>query len=195
MRIFTNTTIYIDSAGTEETRTIMRAELVAMHTAHTTFAMNGWISIFTDSLSSLEAFWRHRTNPGTTSAKHYHHHNLMLGSNTGLLETRRLAYVSITLHKVKAHANIRGNDLADAAVKPAVTHYETLPPPQTQRDEIEEIAPRLSHWVMYSVKPPPPIPALSTGTNCTTLHRPCMVDHPGDGTHGNACFHAPVLLI
>ncbi len=32
------TTIYIDAAGTEETRSIMRAELVAIHTALTTFA-------------------------------------------------------------------------------------------------------------------------------------------------------------
>ena len=34
----TNTTIYIDAAGVEETRTIMRAELVAIYTALQTFA-------------------------------------------------------------------------------------------------------------------------------------------------------------
>ena len=33
VHIPTNTTIYIDVAGTEETRTIMRAELGAIHTA------------------------------------------------------------------------------------------------------------------------------------------------------------------
>ncbi len=32
------TTIYIDNAGTKETRTTMRAELIAIHTALTTFA-------------------------------------------------------------------------------------------------------------------------------------------------------------
>ena len=37
VHIPTNTTIYIDVADTEETRTIMRAELVAIHTALTTF--------------------------------------------------------------------------------------------------------------------------------------------------------------
>ena len=34
----TNTTIYIDAAGTEETRTIMRAEHVAIHMALTTLS-------------------------------------------------------------------------------------------------------------------------------------------------------------
>jgi hypothetical protein len=38
VHIPTNTTIYINVAGTEETRTIMRAELVAIHAALTTFA-------------------------------------------------------------------------------------------------------------------------------------------------------------
>jgi hypothetical protein len=37
VHIPTNTTIYIDAVGIEETITIMRAELVAIHTALTTF--------------------------------------------------------------------------------------------------------------------------------------------------------------
>ena len=50
-----STTILIDAAGTEETRTIMRAELVAIHTALTTFENHEWIGIFTDSLTDLQA--------------------------------------------------------------------------------------------------------------------------------------------
>jgi len=119
-----STTIYIDGAGTKETRTIMRAELVAIHTALSTFSTHDWIGIFTNSLSSLQAIRHHHTNPGTTSANHYHY------------------------------------------------HYETLPPPQTRRVETGEMAPRSQYWVMYTAKPPPPTPALSTGTNCATLHRP-----------------------
>jgi len=38
VHIPTNTTIYIDAAGIEETRTIMRAELVAIHTTLATFS-------------------------------------------------------------------------------------------------------------------------------------------------------------
>ena len=48
-----NTTIYIDATGTYKTRTIMRAELVAIHTALTKIATHDMIDIFTDSLSSL----------------------------------------------------------------------------------------------------------------------------------------------
>ena len=88
MHIPTITTIYIDAAGTEENRTIMRAELVAIHTALSTVSTHIWIVIFTNSLSSLQAIRQHHTNPGTTSAKHYHHHRLLLESITDLMETR-----------------------------------------------------------------------------------------------------------
>ncbi len=125
MHIPTNTTIYIDAAGTKETRTIMRAELVAIHTVLAMFSTHDWICIFTNSLSSLQAIRHHHTNPGTTSAKHYHHNRLLLDSITDLLETRRLLGLRITLHKIRAHTNIRGNDLANAAAKLAVTHYDT----------------------------------------------------------------------
>ncbi len=49
----TRITIYIDAAGSEETSTIMRAELVAIHTALTRFEDHSWIGVFTDSLSGL----------------------------------------------------------------------------------------------------------------------------------------------
>ena len=77
-----------------------------------------------------------------------------------------------TLHKLRGHTHIRGNDLADATVKLAVTHFDTLPPPQTMRVDIGEIAPRPHHWVMYTFKPPPPTTALSMGTRCATLRCP-----------------------
>ncbi len=99
VHIPTNTAIYIDAAGAGETRTITRAELVAIHTALTTLSTHEWICIFTDSLSSLQAIRQHHTNPGTSSAKHYHHHKLLLGSINDLLETRRLSCLCTTLHK------------------------------------------------------------------------------------------------
>ena len=49
----TCTTIYIDTRGTDETRTIMRAELVAIYTYLDKFVAPDWVGIFTDSLSSL----------------------------------------------------------------------------------------------------------------------------------------------
>ena len=47
------TTIYIDAAGSGKTRTIMRAELVAIHIALTRFEDHSWIGVFTDFLSNL----------------------------------------------------------------------------------------------------------------------------------------------
>ena len=98
MHIPTITTIYIDVAGIEETRTIMRAELVAIHTALTTLSTHEWIDIFTDSLSSLQAIGHHHTSPDTTSAKHYHHYRLLMNSITDFLEIRRGSGLSTTLH-------------------------------------------------------------------------------------------------
>ena len=79
----TATTIYIiDAIGAEEPRTIMRAELVAIHMALTIFASHEWIEIFANSLSSLQAIDHHNTNPGIGGAKHYHHYMLLLESIT-----------------------------------------------------------------------------------------------------------------
>ena len=115
VHIPTSTSIYIDVAGTEETRTIMRAELVAIHTSLSTFSTHDWIGIFTYSLSSLQVIRHHHTNPRTTGATHYHHHMLLLDSITDLLKTRQRSGLSTTLHKIRAHTNIRDHDLADAA--------------------------------------------------------------------------------
>ena len=143
-----------------------------MHTALTTFSTHGWVGIFTDSLSSLQAIQLYHTNPGATSAKHYHHHSILLSGITTLLEERRRLGLHTTLHKLRGHTNIRGNDLADAAAKLAVTHFDTLPPSQTTRVDIGENAPRPHHWVMYTVKPPPPTTAQLGGTRHATLRRP-----------------------
>ena len=55
----------------------MRTELVAIYTALATFVSHEWVGVFTDSLTSLQAIQRHRTNPDTTSAKHYRHHSIL----------------------------------------------------------------------------------------------------------------------
>ena len=53
---------------------------------------------------------------------------LLLQSISQLLQIRRENGFSTTLRKIRAHTNIRGNDLADAAAKLAVTDFDTLPP-------------------------------------------------------------------
>jgi len=88
VHIPSNTTIYIDAAGSKETRIIMRAELIAIHTALTRFHDHPWLGIFTDSLSSLHAIRLHYNYPGISTSPHYHHHMLLLKSIYDLLEIR-----------------------------------------------------------------------------------------------------------
>jgi len=136
----------------------MRAERVAIHTALLTFAEHDWLGLFADSLSILQAIRHHNTNPRIRRSLHYHHHMLLLENITDLLETRRLAGFHTTLQKKKAHTNIRGNDLPDAAANLAVRNFDSLPPAHTTRVDTREIAPRPSHWVMYTVTPLRPGP-------------------------------------
>ena len=75
-------------------------------------------------------------------SRDYHPHAILLESIVDLLETRKMAGRRTTLHKTWARTNIRGNDLADAAAKLAVRSFDTLPPNQTLRVDIGEIAPR-----------------------------------------------------
>jgi ribonuclease HI len=142
VHIPTSTTICIDAVGMEETRTIMRAELIAIHTSLTTFENHEWIGIFTDSLSSLQAIRHQHAHLGIRNARDYHHHTTLIESIVDLLEARKMAGRRTTLHKIRAHTDIRGKDLADAAAKMAVRNFDTLPPNQALRVDIGEIAPR-----------------------------------------------------
>ena len=86
MYIPTRTTIYIDAAGCEETRTIMRAELETIHTALTRFENHSWLGVFTNSFSNLHAICLHYYRPELLIPPHYHHHMLLLQSISHLLE-------------------------------------------------------------------------------------------------------------
>ena len=156
----------------------MRAELVAIHTALTKFEDHPWIGVFTDSLSSLRAIRLNYYRPGLTTAPHYHHHMLLLRSNSQLLENRREKGFSTTLRKIRAHTNIRGNDLADATTKLAVTDYDTLPPDQTQRVDIGAIAPPTP--VLGHVHSRPPHAHTGPRHKAEAGYPPpAMVDNPG----------------
>jgi len=99
VHIPTRTTIYIDVASSEETRTIMRAELMAIHTALTRFGDHSWLGVFTDSLSGLHEIRLHYYRPGLTITPNYHYHMLLLQSISHLLEIRRERGYSTTLPK------------------------------------------------------------------------------------------------
>ena len=124
----TCTTIYIIVIGdTDEARTIMRAEPVAVYTALDKFATHEWMEICTDTLSSLYTILHYYRKLETRGPQYYHHHLLLLSRIADLLEKRRRQGFITSLHTFWAHANIRDNDLADATAKMAVTQYDFLP--------------------------------------------------------------------
>ena len=145
VHIPTCATLYIDAGGTEETRNIMGAELVAIHTALDKFTTHKWVGVFTDSLFNIQTVRRRYSQQGPTRPRDYHHHMLLLSGIADLLEERRRRGFRTTLHKIRAHTNIRGNDLADAAAKMAVTQYDSLPESQNLTVVIGEIPPRPPH--------------------------------------------------
>jgi len=103
----------------------MRAELVAIYTALEKKSMHEWVRIFTDSLSSMHAIRQRHTNQGSSNPPSYYHHMLLLSGITYFLEERRMRGFETTLHKIRAYTKIRGNDLAYAAAKLAVTQYDS----------------------------------------------------------------------
>ena len=130
VHIPTHTAIYIDATSCEEKRTIMRAELIAIHTTLTRFYDHPWLGSFTNSLS-IKTIRLYYKNPGLSASRHYHHHMLLLKSISDLLETRRENHRSTTLREIRASTHIRSNDLADAAATLAVTNFDTISPEHT----------------------------------------------------------------
>ena len=134
------------------------AELVAIHTALTTFASHDWIGIFADSLFSVQAVRHHSTNNSATrSSLHYHHHMLLLERISDLLETRLSMSFCATLQKNRAHTKIWVNDIADAATKLAVTDYSNLPLTQALLVDVGEIAPRSTLGHVHTNPPSFPV--------------------------------------
>ena len=97
---------------------------------------------------------------------------LLLQSITKLLDARASMGFRTTLHKIRRHARIKGNNLADAASKLAVRNYDALPPGQTTRVEVGETAPRPNFWVMYTAKPPTQTTTPTTPNSCQVTHLP-----------------------
>ncbi len=137
---------------------------MAIHTALAIFEDHSWLGIITDALSSLHAIRLHYFRPGLSAAPHYHPHMLLLESISHLLEARHEKGYSTFSRKIRAHAHIRGNDLADAAAKLAVTDYDTVPREQITRVDTSAIAPRPPLWVMYMANPTTRTPALAKGS-------------------------------
>ena len=104
--------LIVDPAGENSTRTIMRAELAAIHGAITAASHTPTLHIFTDSLASLYLLRRAVCAPHSLlECKHMH----LLTALATSLHARAARGLPTRLYKVKAHAGVRGNELADAA--------------------------------------------------------------------------------
>jgi len=108
----------------------MMAELVAIYTALDKTFTHEWVEIFTGFLSSMHAIRHRYTHQGPSDPQNYHHHVLLSSGITDLLEERRMRGLRTTLQTIRAHTNIRGNNLADDAAEMAVKYYDSLPESQ-----------------------------------------------------------------
>jgi hypothetical protein len=120
---------------------------------------------------------------------------LLINNITDLIEIRKSRGLHTTLHKIKAHANIRGNDLADATAKLAVAYYDTLSATKNVMGVYKEKIPSpgtLGHIHREVAGAPPP----------GSIHRhhprhppPTMVDNTVGGPPLDARLHAAVTAI
>ncbi len=102
----------------------MRAELGAIYIALDKYKHDPWLGIFTDSQTSLNAIQNELQRPSHTK---YHHHKPRIAAIVEFLLYRSKLGLPTTLHKIRGHTNIRGNDLADAAAKRVVSAWKDIP--------------------------------------------------------------------
>jgi hypothetical protein len=169
--------------GQNETHTIMRAELVAIHVALDKYKNDKWIGSFTDSQASLHANQSQLQRPSHTT---YHHHKPHITAIVNTLHYRASLGLPTKLNKIRGHTNIRGNDLADAAAKLVVTSFEDIPEHQKLTITIGKQVERPPFWVMYTKNPTTPPISLATGPHSATL-RPPWWTIPEDERR---CMHA-----
>ncbi len=99
----------------------MRAELVAIQVALDKYKNDQWVGIFTESQTSLHAIQHQLQRPSHTA---YHHHKPLIAAIVNTIHYRASLGLPTQLNKIRGHANIRGNELADTAAKSAVTSFE-----------------------------------------------------------------------
>jgi hypothetical protein len=147
----------------------MRAELVAIQVALNTYKDDPWVGIFTDSQTSLHATQNELYRPSHTA---YHHHKPLITAIVTSLEYMiRLGLPTIP-YKIRGHTNIKGNDLANAAAKRAITSFEDIPEHQKVTVTIGKYAERPEFRVLHTDKPLTPPISLATGPHSATLRTP-----------------------
>ena len=158
------------------------------------------------TLPTPELYKRHKVSPRcglryrrpptqhsrTCGSQNYHHHLLLLRGITDLLEERRRRGFRTTLHKIWARTNIRGNDLADAATKMAVTQYDSPPESQKLKADVGEVVPRPTRELGHVHREAPATPYTFRDRYTDGYAAPIVVVDSGGGAFANARFHTPL---
>ena len=134
-----NTTLAYKLLGhDDQLNTALQAELVAIHQAlHNTDVMTP-LTIMTDSLTSIHAINNMLTRP---ERLRLHKHKQVLSQIAQRLVART---AKTTIHKVKAHVGIIGNEMADKAARQA--HDDDSTPTVT----VAGSSGRGSAWLKYA---------------------------------------------
>ena len=111
----------IDASGYAENNTNNRAELAAIHQALVTYSDKPSLHILTDSLGSIQKIQAQLRRPRTTARGH---HRRLLEAVVHQLVLRDMRGLKTTIRKVPAHANVAGNERADAGAKAVVDAHD-----------------------------------------------------------------------
>ena len=149
--------ILINPGGEGCTRTNNRAELVAIHMALQDAPLTDTVTIYTDSLCSIQSIRKMIDFPmRMTESKHKE----LLESIARLLMSRAQQQSTTQILKVRSHSGIKGNDEADAIAKKAAMapHLTILDPvgQQAYRDMTWPTTPGPTETSANSQPGPPP---------------------------------------
>ena len=108
----------INPGGKDTTRTNNRAEMVALYTAIRIHMEADTITIYTDSLCSIQHIQTMLNNPARLRESNNHD---LVYETASLMAHRALTGKHTNIYKVRSHTGIEGNDKADTLAKEAAT--------------------------------------------------------------------------
>jgi ribonuclease HI len=118
----TGQNVRINPGGLDSTYTNNRAELVAIMVALATHPDDADLTIYTDSLGSLQNIRKQIDHP---SRLRECKHQKLLEDIVARLGARAMGGSQTHLYKVRSHTGIKGNDAADRLAKEAALHPST----------------------------------------------------------------------
>ena len=142
----TDTCLRFACTGRDECNTVFRAELVGIHAALREFRTLSPLLILSDCRAALQAVQACLHRP---HERGYHHHRTLLAEICDILHGRDQEGLSTTLRKVRAHAGIEGNELADWHAKFAASNQDGTSEFPVHRHTLGAVPNRPEYWLYY----------------------------------------------